>query len=286
MQIIGPDKLVPGYSPAYPAAMTVDPGEVFLAQTHDRFGGLFPPDPVANNMITGPVAVRGAMPGQVLKVDILDIKLTMDHGFVNIFTDRGGFKGAITEPRQKKIPIVGDSCVFNDRIKVPLRPMVGRIGVAPKEGEFLSNTVGPHGGNIDNNHVVVGSSVYLPVFQEGGLLSVGDIHAAMGDGESCISGVETCGDVMMRCSIVTDLPITRPLMVSHGEVMTTAEGDTLDEAARIALFDMANLIVQRLGLDFTEAAMLISIAGDLRVCEIVNPKKDVKVVLPTSILAI
>ncbi len=286
MQIIGPDKLVPGYSPAYPTAMTVEPGETFLAQTHDRFGGLFPPDPVANNMVTGPVAVRGARPGQVLKIDIVDIKLTMDHGFVNIFTDRGGFKGRITEPRQKEIPIRDGYCIFNDKIKVPLNPMVGRIGVAPKEGEFLSNTVGPHGGNMDNNLIVKGSSVYFPVFQEGGLISVGDIHAAMGDGESCISGVETCGDVTMRCSIVTDLPITRPLVVSHGSVMTTAEGDTLDEAARIALFDMADLIVHRLGLDFTEAAMLISIAGDLRVCEIVNPKKDVKVVLPASILPI
>lgn len=286
MKIVGKNKLVPGYSPSYAPALIIDPGETFVAETHDRFGGQFPPDPVANNMITGPVFVRGALPSHVLKVDILDIRLTMDCGFVNIFTNRGGFQGRIPEARQRRVPIAGGYCHFSDTIKVPLSPMVGRIGVAPKEGEYLSNTVGPHGGNMDNNLIVAGSSVYLPVSVEGGLLSVGDIHAAMGDGESCISGVETCGDITMRCSIVTDLPITRPLVVSHGSVMTTAEGDTLDEAARIALFDMADLMVQRLGLDFTEAAMLISIAGDLRVCEIVNPKKDVKVVVPSHILPI
>ncbi|MCL4371583.1 MAG: acetamidase/formamidase family protein [Chloroflexi bacterium] len=286
MKTVGKDRLVPGYSPSYSPALVVDQGETFVAQTHDRFGGHFPPDPVANNMITGPVFVRGAQPGQVLKVDILDIRLTTDHGFINIFPDRGGFQGRIPEARQRRVPIADNYCHFSDKIKVPLSLMVGRIGVAPKEGEIPSNTVGPHGGNMDNNMIIAGASVYLPLFVEGGLLSVGDIHAAMGDGESCISGVETAGDITMRCSVVTDLPITRPLVVSHGSVMTTAEGDTLDEAARIALFDMADLMVQRLGLDFTEAAMLISVAADLRVCEIVNPKKDVKVVVPSRILPI
>jgi amidase len=286
MLIVDATQLVPGYNPSYAATAQVEPGETFLMKIHDRFGGLFPPDPVANNMITGPVAVKGAKPGKVIKVDIVDLVLTMDHGFVNLFTDRGGFKGRITQASQRRIPIHDGYCWFSDKIKVPVNPMVGRIGVAPKEGDYPSNTVGAHGGNMDNNLIVKGASVYFPVWHEGGLISIGDIHAAMGDGESCISGVETCGDVTMRCSIVDDLTITRPLVVSGGSVMTTAEGKTLDEAVRIALFDMADLMVARLGLSFDEAAMLISIAADVRICEIVNPMKDVKVVIPASILPI
>jgi amidase len=286
MLIIGADKLVPGYDPTYPPIATVEPGDTFLMRTHDRFGGLFPPDPVANNMITGPVAVKGAIPGQVLKIDIVDLVLTMDYGFINLFPDRGGFRGRIAKASQRRLPIHDGHCWFSDKIKVPLNPMVGRIGVAPNHGSYLSNTVGAHGGNMDNNLIVKGASVYFPVWHQGGLISVGDIHAAMGDGESCISGVETCGDVTLRCSIVDNLPITRPLVVSGNSVMTTAEGKTLDEAVQIALFDLADLIVHRLGLTFDEAAMLISIAADVRICEIVNPMKDVKVVIPYSILPI
>jgi amidase len=219
-------------------------------------------------------------------VEILRIRLKGDSGIIVAVPGRGGFGGKITEFRAREIPLGGGVAHFDERIKVPINPMVGRIGTSPLGQPVPSGTPGPHGGNMDNNHITEGSTVYLPVYKEGALLALGDLHAAMGDGESVLSGVEAYGEVTLRCSAVDEPRVSRPLVATRQWVMTTAEGVTLEDAWRLALDDMAGLLSRRLGLDYIEAAMLISAAGELRICQIVNPKVGVKVMIPTTILTL
>ena len=174
---------------------------------------------------------------------------------------------------------------FNDRIKFPLRPMVGKVGVAPVGKAINCHATGPYGGNMDITDITEGSSVYLPIFVEGALLACGDTHAAMGDGESCFSAVETESLLTLRCQVIHDMKLTHPMVVTADEVMTVGDGRNLEEACKIALDNMAALITKKLGLDYIDATMLISVAADLRINQIVNTVAvGVRVVLPLSLV--
>lgn len=137
---------------------------------------------------------------------------------------------------------------------------------------------------MDNSQLGVGSSVYLPVFVPGALLSVGDIHAVMGDGESNLSGVEIAANVTMRCSLLQHLEITHPLVETEEEIMATADGRNLEEASQLALDAMLVLLKEKAQLSHGDAAMLISAAADLRVCQIVNPRVGVRVAIKKEIV--
>ncbi len=292
MKKVGPEELVYSYSARNPVVLRVSPGEVFGMETHDRFGGakdlsnILSADASRLNAVTGAVHVEGAEPGDVLRVDILDIALTLDHGFTFAMPGRGGFGERLEEGLLRRVPIRGSFALYTDEIKVHLAPHVGRIGVAPAGEDVPCGTPGPHGGNLDNNQLRQGSSAFFPVFHPGALLALGDIHAAQGDGESALSGIETAGMVTLRCAVRKDLSLVHPLATTRDEVMLMADGATLDEAARVGLHHMALLLSERLGLSYGEAAMLVSIAGDLRVCQLVNPRVGVKVVFRRDILDI
>lgn len=288
MKIVTMDKVHPNYSPRVPPVERVRPGEIFKMETPERFDDVFPSPKAHDQAVTGPVYVEGARPGQVLKVDIIDVEITSNVGHVLVIAGRGPMGDRIAKTELRHVPVVdGKTALFREDLRLPIvAPMIGRIGVAPAEGEIKSNTVGAHGGNIDNNHIVAGSTVYFPIFVEGALLSLGDIHAMQGDGESGLSALEITADVTLCCSLEEDLPIKRPLAVSGGYVMTMADGATLDEAIKLALADMADLLAHRLDLSFSDAAMLISLVGDARICELVNPRMAAKVLVPTSVLPI
>ena len=273
------------YNTAIPPALTVAPGELFQLNTEsllthpERFPDSFIPTPV-----TGPVYVEGAKPGSVLKVDIVKIELREEKGVVITRAGLGGFAHRITESSYKFVRYDEKYAYFNDTIKVPLRPMVGMIGVTPAGEPVTDKVPGPHGGNMDITDIKEGSSVYLPVFVEGALLACGDFHAAMGDGESLISGLEAEATITLRCHIIHEMKLSHPLLITSNEVMTVAEGKNLEEAYRIALDDMVELISNKLGLDFIDSAMLISMAADIRINQIVDPLVGVRVALPLSIL--
>ena len=136
---------------------------------------------------------------------------------------------------------------------------------------------GPHGGNLDNKHLAAVSSIFLRVFVKGALLTIGDLHAAMGDGESNSSGVEATGRVKLRCSLVEKLGVVQPLILTSSEVQIAGHGKILEEASVMALDQMAKLLCAALAINYEDAAMLISIAGDLHVCQIANPLVGVRV---------
>lgn len=290
MRIVTQDHLIYAYSARSPVALEVEPGETFIMETHDRFTGIadwsniLGSDATSINAVTGAVFIKGAKPGDVLKVDLLELEVTSKVGTIVAFPGKGAFGDKITAPKAKVVPLEEGFAVFNPKIRLPLSPHIGRIGVAPATGDIPTGIPDSHGGNMDNNHFVAGTTCCLPVFQEGALLGVGDFHALMGDGESVLAGVEVAGRATLRCSIIKDFPLTDPLFITPDKVMTVASAKTLDEAARKALHNMADLLCRVQGMDYVEAAMLISIAGDVHVCQLVNPQVTVKVLVQRSLL--
>lgn len=257
------------YDAALPPAMTVTPGELFQLETPSilTHPELFPETTIP---VTGPVWVEGAKPGSALKVEIIKLELPAGEGAIVVIPGKGAFGERVPNPRYKVVAYDDEYAHFNDRIKVPLRPMVGKVGVAPAGKAIDCHAPGPHGGNMDITDISEGCSVYLPIFVEGALLACGDVHAAMGDGESCFSAIESEGLLTLRCQVVDNMKLTHPMLVTGGELMTVGDGRTLEGACQVALDNMATFVTERLGLDIVDATMLVSVAADVRINQIVN----------------
>lgn len=257
------------YDASIPPALIVATGELFRLETPSilTHPEAFPETTVP---VTGPVWVEGAKPGSVLKVEIVELKLTAGEGAIAVIPGKGAFGDRVPKPMYKVVKYDDKNAYFNDTIKVPLRPMAGKVSVAPLGKPINCHATGEYGGNMDITDITEGTSVYLPVFVEGALLSCGDIHAAMGDGESCFSSIESEGSMTLRCSVIDEMKLTHPMLATAKELMTVGHGQTIEEAYKIALNKMAELISEKLAVDFIDATMIISIAGDVRINQIVN----------------
>lgn len=287
MQRMGKESLLYYYSAQERPVGSVSPGEVFEIETHDRFQQgeglekMLGEETDHINAVTGPVEIMGAIPGQVLRVQIKGITPTSE-GYLLSVPGKGVFSHQ--EKRKKRVPLQGGYAHFNERIKIPLHPHVGRIATSPAKGDYPTGIPGPFGGNMDISQLGCGSAIYLPVFVPGALLSLGDVHGAMGDGESNLSGVEIAALVRLECQLRDDLEITHPLLETEEEVMTIADGRNLDEAARTALLAMLDLLIKRAHLPYEEATMLISAAAHVRVCQLVNPRVGVRVAMAKAVI--
>jgi amidase len=286
MQKISKDHVVRTFDATHPPAARVRPGDVFVMETNDRFrdwhdAKAWPMEQLT--VMTGPVFVEGVQPGQVLTVDILDVRPTQGFGYVIAIPGFGMFKDKV-EFRKKIVPIEGNQVRYSDTITLPFAPMVGKVGVAPAQGSLPSNASGAFGGELANTQVGPGSTVYLPVFAEGGLLTIEDVHARMGDGEAAASAVEMAAEVTMRCGVASELKLTRPLVVTRDEVLTLGEGETVEAAAQVALEGLTNLLIERTKVDLTEAAMLVSIAADVRISYIGGTPYQVRAAIGRQIV--
>ena len=273
------------YEASIPPALTVADGELFQLETPSilTHPEAFPETTVP---VTGPIWVEDAKPGSVLKVEIVKLDLKSGKGAIAVIPGKGSFGERVSRPEYKVVDYDNKYVYFNDNLKVPLRPMVGKVAVAPPDNTIINcHATGPYGGNMDITDIREGSFVYLPVNVEGALLSCGDVHAAMGDGESCFSAVETEGLLTLRCWVINDISLTHPMVVTKNEIMTVGDGKTLESACKIALDNMVAIITKQLGLDFLDATMLISIAADVRINQIVNTVAfGARVALPLSLL--
>jgi amidase len=257
---------------------TIAPGADLLFETWDARTGsirseqdlLDTPHPKGPNPATGPVLVQGAEPGDALTVEILDIALGA-RGYTGTRPGRGVLGHTISEHRTKLFDIVDGMVVFNERLRFPVRPMVGVIGTAPAGEGVATLHPGVHGGNMDHNSACVGARVHLPVFVPGGLLFIGDVHAAMGDGEIAITALEIPGEVRVRVDLVKGEGIRRPWIELPDAWVTTGDGPGIAEAVRVAAEEMARFLMRRLGLSADEAYMLLSIRGDARVSQCAEP---------------
>jgi amidase len=236
------------------------------------------------NPATGPVSVEGAHPGDVLSVLIESIDIGRQ-GVMAVAPGFGVLGDGFAEQVQRIVPIEDGTARIADGVAVPLRPMIGVIGVAPAGAPVSTATPGAHGGNLDTRLIGAGAVLYLPVAREGALFAAGDLHAAMGDGEICGTGIEVSGSITVRLDVRSDLRIEEPVLETPDLVVTIASAATLDAAAEAATRHMATLLTWRLGLSLEVATMLMSAGGDLQISQIVDPLRTARFVLPKATIA-
>ena len=229
--------------------------------------------------LTGPVWIDGAEPGDVLVVDVLATRHA-DWGWSSVLEGLGFLKDRFRDPYLFHWQLDGESTASLAPAVVPLRPFLGVMGVARAEdGKFRTRPPGPFGGNLDVRELCAGSRLYLPVFNPGALFSCGDGHAAQGDGEVCINGIECPLDVTLRFHLHKQQPLSSPLIESSEAAapdssanawVVVETGTDLADTARAATSRMVDLLVSRWGFSPVHAYILCSVALKLRLSQVVN----------------
>ncbi len=236
------------------------------------------------NPATGPIYVNEAKPGDVLKVTINKLELE-SRGVLAAGPNLGVMGHRFEKLEFKMIPIEGEEAVFNERIKIPLNPMIGVIGVAPAEGEVSCGTPGAHGGNMDTKLITEGVTLYFPVFVDGALFALGDFHAAMGDGEVSATGIEIPGKVTVTLDVIkAATPLKYPLVANSEGVAVIATAETIDEAMQRATETMIDLLLPHTDLTLAELTMLMSAVGQTQISQVVNPLRTARFFVPQYIL--
>lgn len=275
------------WNAALPPRLTIASGDVVHFECQDSSGAQVHPcmsveefqqiDRGKIHALTGPVAIEGAEPGDVLQINVLDVQ-HKGWGWSSVIPGLGFLKERFTEPFLFHWELEMHISRSLGPAIVPLRPFCGILGVAPAErGEFRTRPPGVFGGNMDVRELASGATLYLPVLQPGALFSCGDAHAAQGDGEVCINGIECPADVSLRFHLHKQQPLAGPLVESspapddHGAAWVVIESSTdAVDAARGATNRMVDLLCSRWGFDPVHAYLLCSVAMHLRLSQVVN----------------
>lgn len=255
------------------------PGEPLLFKTMDCFGRqihsetqlVHELDLTKANPAAGPVFIEGAEPGDVLAVDVLDIAVE-SRGFACSIPEAGPLHEG-SEVRTKVIPIEDGCARFND-ILWPISPMVGVMGTAPEKGAIACGFAGDHGGNMDSRLIAKGARVYFPVGVSGALLQMGDIHATMGDGEVCGTGIEISGEILVNTSLIKGFPLNWPVTETPGWWYVNATGKDYDESLIIASRELCRLMKPVYGWDQTDIFIYLSLQGNVEVNQGARPIHD------------
>jgi len=239
--------------------------------------------------LTGPIAIRGAEPGDVLEVHIRDIQLTMPFGFnANVYGE-GALPEDFPYTAWRLVRMDLDKMVAEviPGVAVPLQPFFGVMGVAPpaRLGKISSGPPGVHGGNIDLKELAAGSTLFLPVHVKGALFSAGDGHAVQGDGEVCYTAIETSLTGTFEFHVRKGRRLKWPRAETPTHVITMGFDPDLDRAAQMALREMLDYLTEELEVSREQAYMLSSLAVDLRITQLVNTVKGVHAMLPKRLLA-
>lgn len=238
-----------------------------------------------SNPVTGPLYVDGAEVGDVLRVEIQKLEVA-DTGIVRTTPGSGPFDDVVTCKLPRIFKIENNQIVFDEKLRVDLDIMIGVIATAPADGASIdTKTPGLHGGNMDCRRITQGTVVYLPVNTPGALLCIGDLHARMGDGEVASCGMECRGAAQVRVQVLKNTTLPTPALVNDTHFMTIQSAPTLDDASVMASRAMRDFLVEKCGLDAIAACMLLSLVGDLVVCQIVDPLMTVRMELPLDVLA-
>ncbi len=272
-------------------AMVVEAGEVFRVQTEDCYSGhlrtrqdTFTKDMWSTvNPATGPIYIRGAKPGAILRVDIRDIR-TRKWAVMCVEEGAGALAHRLEGVETTIHPIRGSTLHYSRALKLRVEPMIGVIGTAPAKGSVLNGTPGEHGGNMDCRDIRAGSAVFLPIYHEGALLALGDVHALMGDGEVVICGAETSGEITLSAQAVKGA-IPTPCVETDESVLFIGSAKTLERCEKMVLEKAHHFLTQFMRLRPNEAGRIMSLVGQLQVCQVVDPLKTMKFVLPKAVLA-
>jgi acetamidase/formamidase len=245
--------------------------------------------------LTGPIAVGGAEAGDVLQVDVLKVA-HKGWGWSSVIPSLGFLKERFAEPYLFHWELEGEVSTSMAPATVPLRPFCGVMGVAPAEdGEFRTRPPGAFGGNMDVRELCSGSTLYLPVLNSGALFSAGDAHAAQGDGEVCINGIECPADATLRFYVHKQRALAGPMIESAGRnhaaeedawVVVVSATDAV-AAARVATSRMIDLLVAQWGFSDVHAYLLCSVTMNLRLSQVVNePMYTVSAAIAKSVLPV
>ena len=287
MRVIPKDKVIFHFNTTNKANYTVKDGEVFWVEVDDCYSGQITDASVKRPDIdisimdcaVGPIDIEGAQPGDTLCVEVMAIDLA-DHGIMVTNCGLGVLGDRITEPDTKIIPVHDGFAHFSDTIKIPLTPMIGVMGVAPKSGEIHCAVPEDHGANMDTKMVKVGARVYLPVNVPGAGLAVGDMHACMGDGELSGTGIEIAGRMCLKVTLYRDRPIQRPVIETYDGIYFLASRLTLEESIKVATADVVEFLMKKLDLNFPDAYRLMSATCDAQICEVVDDNVTVRLHCP------
>jgi len=240
------------------------------------------------HILTGPVAVDGAQPGDVLEVDILEVKLRQDWGYNVVRPLAGILPDDFHERRLIHIPL--DAAKMTGRmpwgLDLPLKPFFGVMGVAPPPAWGRLSSIQPRafGGNLDNKELGAGAKLFLPVFAPGALFSCGDGHGVQGDGEVCITAIETALQGRFALTLRKDLRFNYPRAETATHYITMYMEPDLDRCAENAVRDMIVLLGEKRNLSREDAYTLCSLAADLRVTQAVNGSKGIHCMIEKAIV--
>ncbi len=275
---ISRDEVIWSFGPDLEPVLEVEPGEVVTFETNDCFTGQIrsEDDLVTSidmsriNGATGPVAVRGAEPGDSLVVEILDVR-PIEWGVATLIPGFGQLIEQVQSPLTRLFEVRDGIVKMNDRVSFPAMPMVGVVGVATDSETISNGLAGRHGGNLDDHWHGAGARIFFPVRQPGGMFAVGDMHAAMGDGEICFTGVEIAGEVDIRFDVLEGKQSRWPVTELADRWLPHATAYEYGEALALVADEAARLLVDEHGFTVEDAFIFLSVACDAGVAQACKP---------------
>lgn len=271
--------------------LKVPSGETVRIRTKDCFGNQLqgPEDQLSEidweaiNPATGPIYVEGAVAGGALKVHIDNIELDAQTSSCT-GKDEGVCGDRFSDWATHFCKVEDGKVVWDERLSIPLAPMIGVIGVAPEGEPVNCGTPGKHGGNMDNTAIAAGATLYFPVAVDGALFGCGDMHAVMGDGEVSVSGAEVAGYATVTLTALPELSVPNPLIENETHFGIIVSAESLDKAAELAVQQMVDLLASHTNESEADLVMLLSLVADVRVCQMVDPEKTVRFMVPKYVL--
>jgi amidase len=276
--VVSRDEVIWAFGPDLEPVLEVEPGATVRLETNDCFSGQIrsEEDLVTEidfervNSATGPIAVRGAEPGDSLIVEILDVS-PIEWGVATLIPGYGQLIDKVQAPVTRLFKVEDGWVEMNDRVRFPARPMVGVVGVATESEHLTTGLAGRHGGNLDNHLHGPGARIYFPVRQPGGLFAVGDMHAAMGDGEICFTGVEIAGEVTVRFDVLKGKQATWPVTELEDRWVAHATAEEFPEALELCSEEAARLLVDEWDFTPEDAFIFLSVACDAGIAQACKP---------------
>lgn len=271
----------------------VELSDKVVFETHDCYTGDLkssdqPPSMVPWDRInpaTGPLYINGSEKGDLLVVNIEKITIASTAVMATL-PDLGVMGDELNKELTSILNIDDDELIFNENIRIPIRPMIGVIGTAPKTDSVPCGTPDEHGGNMDCKEIVEGVKLYLPVFHDGALLSLGDVHAVMADGEVSVTGAEVDAEVTLTFDVIKGgqsyLPY--PLLENNDKVILIHSEETVEQAIKEGVKKSIGFLNENYNIEKEEALRLLSLVGDVRICQVVDPLMTIRIELSKSIL--
>jgi amidase len=276
------------FSPCNKPIVEIQPGQAVTVETRDASNGQLRPnrqEPIDRDTLlpmTGPIAVRGAMPGNVISIAIESIRFA-DKGYAWIRPGLGIRPVQIEGPFYVRELKVSKIVELPGGAAVQLRPMVGIMGVCPDK-DTPARLPGVYGGNLDCTDISPGNTLWLPVQVSGANLSLGDVHAAMGNGEVSGTGVEIDAEVSFKVNLHPEMHLKGPIVTTQKKTVFLASGRSVELAAAVAFENAVASLVEKTGLLDKDAHITASIAGDVKICQLVNGDVTVGFELPSKVL--